>query len=152
MWNLNCGIGSTGTPRWRAKFDDQPVGSWYQVTALHWTGSNNDVDLIEALLEVGADIERPGSSINGAPYRFQGGVSAIRFERGAGPLPVPSAGGTGLGTRLLLAEGSDLVAVVEGWIDLGELLTRKHRRAAETGAPLLTAAQILTYSLMGYAS
>jgi hypothetical protein len=59
---------------------------------------------------------------------------------------------TGVGTCLLLAEGSDLVAVVEGRIDLGELLTRKRRHAAETGCPLLTAAQILTYSPMGYAS
>jgi hypothetical protein len=59
---------------------------------------------------------------------------------------------TGVGTCLLLADGSDLVAVVEGRIDLGELLTRKRRHAAETGCPLLTAAQILTYSSMGHAS
>ena len=59
---------------------------------------------------------------------------------------------TGVGTCLLLAEGSDLVAVVEGRIDLGELLTRKRRHAAETGCPLLTAAQILTSSSSGYAS
>jgi hypothetical protein len=66
MWNLNCGSGSTGARRWRAEFDDQPVGSWCQVTALHSAASNNDVDLIDALLEVGTDIERPGSSNNGA--------------------------------------------------------------------------------------
>jgi hypothetical protein len=59
---------------------------------------------------------------------------------------------TGVGTCLLLAEGSDLVAVIEGRIDLGELLTRKRRHAAETGCPLLTAAQILTSSPAGYAS
>jgi hypothetical protein len=59
---------------------------------------------------------------------------------------------TGVGTCLLLGEGSDLVAVVEGRIDLGELLTRKRRHAAETGCPLLTAAQILTHSSAGYAS
>lgn len=56
---------------------------------------------------------------------------------------------TGTGTCLLLAEGSDLVAIVEGRIDLGELLTRKRRHAAETGCPLLTAAQILTHSSAG---
>ena len=37
------------------------------MTTLHWVASNNDVDLIDALLEVGADIERPGSSINRGP-------------------------------------------------------------------------------------
>ena len=58
---------------------------------------------------------------------------------------------TGVGTCLLLADGSDLVAVVEGRIDLGELLTRKRRHAAETGCPLLTATRILTYSTTGYA-
>lgn len=57
---------------------------------------------------------------------------------------------TGVGTCLLLAEGADLIPVVEGRIDLGELLTRKRRHAAETGCPLLTAAQILTYSSTGY--
>jgi hypothetical protein len=41
---------------------------------------------------------------------------------------------------------------MEGRINLGELLTRKRRHAAETGCPLLTAAQILTYSSAGYAS
>jgi hypothetical protein len=58
---------------------------------------------------------------------------------------------TGVGTCLLLAEGADLIHVVEGRIDLGELLTRKRRHAAETGSPLLTATQILTYSSTGYA-
>ena len=48
-------------------------------------------------------------------------------------------------TCLLLADGSDLVAVVEGRIDLGELLTRKRRHTAETGCPLLTAAQITAH-------
>lgn len=59
---------------------------------------------------------------------------------------------TGVGTCLLLADGSDLVAVVEGRIDLGELLARKRRHAAETGCPLLTAGQILTYDSVGHGS
>jgi ankyrin repeat protein len=67
MWNLNCGSGSTGARRWRAEFDDQPASSWYQVTALHSAASKNDVDLIDALLEVGTNIDRPGSSNNGGP-------------------------------------------------------------------------------------
>lgn len=57
---------------------------------------------------------------------------------------------TGVGTCLLLAVGFDLIAVVEDRIDLGELLTRKRRHAAETGCPLLSAAQILTSSPAGF--
>jgi hypothetical protein len=56
---------------------------------------------------------------------------------------------TGVGTCLLLAEGFDLIAVLEDRIDLGELLIRKRRHAAETGCPLLTAAHLLTSSSAG---
>jgi hypothetical protein len=48
----------------------------------------------------------------------------------------------GRGTRLLLADGSDLMAVLEGAIRLEELLLRKRRHAAETGDPYLSARQI----------
>jgi hypothetical protein len=34
-------------------------------TALHWAASNDDVDLIDALLDAGADLEAPGSVIGG---------------------------------------------------------------------------------------
>jgi uncharacterized protein len=34
---------------------------------LHWAASNDDVELIDALLDAGADIEHPGSSISGGP-------------------------------------------------------------------------------------
>ena len=44
-----------------------PLGAWHHETALHWAASNDDVDLIDALLNAGADIEHPGSSINGGP-------------------------------------------------------------------------------------
>jgi ankyrin repeat protein len=33
----------------------------------NWAASNADVELIDALLDAGADIEHPGSSINGGP-------------------------------------------------------------------------------------
>jgi hypothetical protein len=47
------------------------------------------------------------------------------------------------GSRLLLADGADLVAVLEGAMGLDELLLRKRRHAAETGDPYLTAREIL---------
>jgi uncharacterized protein len=47
---------------------DAPAGSmWHQETPLHWAASNDDVALIDALLDAGADIEHGGSSIDGGP-------------------------------------------------------------------------------------
>jgi uncharacterized protein len=50
-----------------ADLDAHAVDTWHRETALHWAASNDDVDLIDALLDAGADIEHPGSSINGGP-------------------------------------------------------------------------------------
>jgi ankyrin repeat protein/predicted enzyme related to lactoylglutathione lyase len=41
--------------------------SWHHETPLHWAASNDDVALIDALLDAEADIEHPGSSIDGGP-------------------------------------------------------------------------------------
>ena len=63
--------------------------SWHHETPLHWAASNDDVVLIDALLDAGADIEHPGSSIDGGPP-IQSAIgyaqwAAVRrlWERGA---------------------------------------------------------------------
>jgi hypothetical protein len=41
------------------------VGESHSETALHWAASNDDVGLIDALLDAGADLEAPGAIIGG---------------------------------------------------------------------------------------
>lgn len=48
-----------------ADLDAPAIGMWHHETPLYWAASNDDVKLIDALLDAGADIERAGSSING---------------------------------------------------------------------------------------
>jgi ankyrin repeat protein len=50
-----------------AVLDAHATGTWHHETALHWAASNDDVALIDVLLDAGADIEHPGSSIGGGP-------------------------------------------------------------------------------------
>src|SRR5215472_7305154 len=68
--------------------DAPAVGTWHSETPLHWAASNDDVTLIDALLDAGVDIERPGSSIDGgSPLSCAVGygqwAAARLVERGA---------------------------------------------------------------------
>lgn len=48
-----------------ANVDEPATGMWHREAPLHWAASSDDVELVDALLDAGADIEHPGSSIDG---------------------------------------------------------------------------------------
>jgi uncharacterized protein len=41
------------------------TGSWHSETPLHWAASSDDLDVADALIDAGADLEAPGASIAG---------------------------------------------------------------------------------------
>jgi ankyrin repeat protein len=63
----NAGVIVTALVAAGADLDAHATGTWHHETALHWAASNDDVALIDVLLDAGADIEHPGSSIGGGP-------------------------------------------------------------------------------------
>jgi uncharacterized protein len=93
-----------------ANLNAPAVGMWHVEAPLHWAASNDDVDLIDALLDAGADIECPGSSIgDGPPIQSAIGYGqwhAVRrlHERGA---DTPLSGLAVLGLTGQVAEALD---------------------------------------------
>lgn len=57
--------------------------------------------------------------------------------------PTAIAKHSGKGTAMILMDGGDLYAVLEGRVDLVDLLRRKYRHAAQTGEILLSVAAVL---------
>ncbi|MFF5175757.1 ankyrin repeat domain-containing protein [Micromonospora sp. NPDC000089] len=57
--------------------DAPAVGMSHTERPLHWAASNDDVPLLDALLDLGADPEAPGSSIDGGPPLS----SAVGYEQ-----------------------------------------------------------------------
>jgi ankyrin repeat protein len=102
----------TALVRAGAVLDAHATGTWHHETALHWAASNDDVELIDALLDAGADIEHPGSSIgDGPPIQSALGYAqwaALRrlYERGSS---VDLAQATALGLMPLVRSLADAV-------------------------------------------
>lgn len=77
-----------------ADLDAPAVGMWHREAPLHWGASSDDVPLIDALLDAGADIERAGSSIDGGSplscavgygqWRQRGDSSSVAQRRPSG--------------------------------------------------------------------
>lgn len=75
-----------------------------QETPLHWAASSDDVDVAEALIDGGADIEAPGGSI-GTPVENAVGygcwrVARLLVQRGAGVNKLWVAAGLGMLSRI----------------------------------------------------
>jgi ankyrin repeat protein len=120
-----------------ADIDAPVIGAGHQETALHWAASNDDVELIDALLDAGADIERPGSSIDGGPplqsATGYGQMQAVRrlVERGA-VYYVWHAAALGLMTEL-----AELLADAPSPDDLGGALWNAARNGQIAAGRLL---------------
>lgn len=120
-----------------ADIDAPVIGAGHQETALHWAASNDDVELIDALLDAGADIERPGSSIDGGPplqsATGYGQMRAVRrlVERGAVYL-VWHAAALGMMTEL-----AELLAEAPSPDDLGGALWQAARNGQIAAGQLL---------------
>ncbi len=95
---------------------------WHQETPLHWAASNDDVALIDALLDAGADIAHGGSSIDGGP-------------------PLSSAVGYGQwsGARRLVARGAKTQLWHEAALGMMEEVARRVNAAPSLRGDQLSA-------------
>jgi hypothetical protein len=95
-----------------AELDAEAVDMRHHETPLHWAASNDDVALIDALLDAGADLERGGSSIDGGP-------------------PLSSAVGYGqwAGARRLVGRGAKTQLWHEAALGLMEVIARRVKAA-----------------------
>jgi uncharacterized protein len=95
-----------------ADLDAAAVDMRHHETPLHWAASNDDVALIDALLDAGADLECGGSSIDGGP-------------------PLSSAVGYGqwAGARRLVGRGAKTQLWHEAALGLMEMIARRVKAA-----------------------
>src|SRR5260370_3705838 len=72
----------------------------HEETPLHWAASSDDVDVLDALLDAGADIEAPGAVIGGGPPPRTRGPSnsgPLRCASSSGAARPPSPAGASSG-------------------------------------------------------
>jgi ankyrin repeat protein len=100
---------------------DAPFIGAHAETALHWAASNDDVDLVDALLDAGADIEARGAVIGGGTpiadaTAFRQWRAADRLVRRGARTNLFQSAAMGLMDRLdeaLAAPGPDRQALTE---------------------------------------
>jgi hypothetical protein len=89
---------------------------------LHWAASSDDVSLIDALLDAGADIERSGSSINGGS-----------------PLSCAVGYGQWVAARRLVDRGAKTVLWHEAALGLLERIAQRFEAGPHPGPDLVRA-------------
>lgn len=121
--NPNCGAIVQALVADGADPNMPAVGMWHREAPLHWAASSDDVPLIDALLDVGADIERPGSSINGGS-----------------PLSCAVGYGQWAAARRLVEHGARTLLWHEAALGLMERITQRFEAEALPGAEELSGA------------
>jgi uncharacterized protein len=102
-----------------ADLDAAAADMWHHETPLHWGASNNDVTLIDALLDAGADPERGGSSIDGGPPLS----SAVGYGQWAGTRRLVERGAK---TQLWHEAALGLMGAIAGRVEAAPSLRGGH--------------------------
>jgi ankyrin repeat protein len=102
-----------------ADLDAAAVDMWHLETPLHWAASNDDVALIDALLDNGADLERAGSSIDSGPPLS----SAVGYGQWAGARRLV---GRGAKTQLWQEAGLGMMEAIAHRIEVTPSLRGTH--------------------------